>query len=227
MGIIFALCIMVLWLVHLGYLLFFIEPSFSSVWFYLHILIQTYLYTGLFITAHDAMHGSVTLNRRLNNFIGYLATTLFAFLSYRKLSKKHYEHHRFPATDRDPDYSSRSNNVFIWWALFMKNYVTIGQIVLFAIAFNLLLLWFSEFQLLAFWVVPSVLATFQLFFFGTWLPHRRPHTDEMLPHNSRTLRRNHLWAMLSCYFFGYHREHHESPTTPWWRLYRLKNDSSF
>jgi beta-carotene ketolase (CrtW type) len=29
--------------------------------------------------------------------------------------------------------------------------------------------------------------------------------------------------MLSCYFFGYHYEHHESPQTPWWKLYQIKN----
>jgi beta-carotene ketolase (CrtW type) len=28
--------------------------------------------------------------------------------------------------------------------------------------------------------------------------------------------------MISCYFFGYHFEHHESPQTPWWRLYQSK-----
>jgi beta-carotene ketolase (CrtW type) len=27
---------------------------------------------------------------------------------------------------------------------------------------------------------------------------------------------------LSCYFFGYHFEHHDSPGTPWWRLWRVK-----
>jgi len=169
------------------------------------------------------MHGSITRARGLNNFIGHLAATLFAFLSFRVLSIKHYEHHRFPATSKDPDFDPHSNNFFIWWVVFMKNYVTVWQILFMAITFNLLLIWFSEFQLLAFWVAPSILATLQLFFFGTYRPHRRPHTDSMKPHNSRTLKKNHLWAMLSCYFFGYHHEHHESPTTPWWKLYQMKD----
>ena len=213
---------MALWLGHLLYSLFFVQTDFLSPFFYLHILIQTYLYTGLFITGHDAMHGIVAKNRKVNDVFGHMATMLFAFLSYSTLRKKHYLHHRFPATEKDPDFSPRSNNFFVWWFVFMKNYITWWQIVLMAITFNILLIWFSETRVIAFWVLPAILATFQLFFFGTYLPHRRPFTEEMGPHHSRTQSRNHLWAMLSCYFFGYHREHHENPTTPWWRLYQTK-----
>jgi beta-carotene/zeaxanthin 4-ketolase len=138
------------------------------------------------------------------------------------LMKEHYKHHRFPATEKDPDFSTKSNNFFLWWFSFMKNYTRWWQILLMAVTFNLLLLRFTEAKLIAFWVVPAFLGTFQLFFFGTWLPHKRPITEDMKPHNARTLKKNHFVAMLSCYFFGYHREHHESPTTPWWKLYKLK-----
>lgn len=222
MGIIIAVSIIVIWLGHLIYALLFVQPDFGNPFLYIHILIQAYLYTGLFITGHDAMHGLVAKNRKLNNFFGHLATNLFAFLSFRVLSKKHYLHHRFPGTDKDPDFSPNSNNFFVWWFTFMKNYVTWWQLLAMAIAFNVLLIWFSEFQLIAFWVLPAILATFQLFYFGTYRPHCRPFLPNMEPHNSRTQRKNHLLAMLSCYFFGYHWEHHESPTTPWWKLYSIK-----
>jgi beta-carotene ketolase (CrtW type) len=222
MGIFIAIIIIVFWAGHLAYCLFFVDFNLLDPFFYFHVLLQAYFYTGLFITGHDAMHGVVAKNRRLNNLIGHLATTFFAFLSYKVLSKKHYLHHRFPATEQDPDFSSRSNNFFVWWFIFMKNYTTWWQIVLMAVTFNVLLIWFTEVQLLSFWVVPAIFATLQLFFFGTYLPHRRPFSDKMTPHNSRTQKRNHLWAMLSCYFFGYHWEHHESPTTPWWQLYQIK-----
>jgi beta-carotene/zeaxanthin 4-ketolase len=222
MGILIAITIIFLWLGHLLYLFFFIEINFQSPLLYLHVLIQAYLYTGLFITAHDAMHGTVAKNRKLNNFIGHLATTLYAFLSYKVLSKKHYLHHRFPASDDDPDFSPHNNNFFVWWFVFFKNYFSWVQILLMAITFNVLLIWFSEVKLIVIWVIPAILSTFQLFFFGTYLPHRRPFSNNMQPHNSRTQVKNHVIAMLSCYFFGYHWEHHESPTTPWWKLYKLK-----
>lgn len=222
MGILIGTAIIFVWLGHLLYLLLSAEINYQSPMLYIHILLQTFLYTGLFITAHDSMHGSVARNRKVNNFIGHLATTFYAFLSYRTLSKKHYLHHRFPATEEDPDFSPRSNNFFVWWFIFMKNYITWWQILFMAITFNVLLIWFSEARLILFWVLPAILSTFQLFFFGTYLPHRRPFSEKMQPHFSRSQPKNHLAAMLSCYFFGYHWEHHESPTTPWWKLYKMK-----
>ncbi|MCE1155531.1 MAG: fatty acid desaturase [Bacteroidales bacterium] len=101
----------------------------------------------------------------------------------------------------------------------MKAYLTVGQLVFMALLFNLGLICFDEIQLLVLWVLPAIASTFQLFYFGTYQPHRMPHTNDMLPHNSRTLPRNHLWAFVSCYFFGYHYEHHASPATPWWKLW--------
>jgi len=29
-------------------------------------------------------------------------------------------------------------------------------------------------------------------------------------------------SLLTCYHFGYHREHHEAPGVPWWRLPELR-----
>ncbi|MDQ1141520.1 fatty acid desaturase [Pedobacter agri] len=37
-----------------------------------------HLYTGLFITAHDAMHGTISSNKTINNFFGYLAVFIYA-----------------------------------------------------------------------------------------------------------------------------------------------------
>jgi beta-carotene ketolase (CrtW type) len=184
--------------------------------------VQTWLFTGLFITGHDSMHGTICRNRALNNFLGFLATTLYSGLWYPTLKKKHYLHHIHVGTGKDPDYHTGNQNFFIWWFSFMKQYLTIWQLLIMAAIFNAGLLFFNELQLIVLWIVPSVLSTFQLFFFGTYLPHHLPHTIEMEPHKARSQRRNHVWAMLSCYFFGYHFEHHESPQTPWWMLYRLK-----
>ncbi len=107
---------------------------------------------------------------------------------------------------------------FVWFATFMARYATLSQIVVMAVLFNLLKLRYDEPSLWAFWIVPAVLASLQMFYFGTYVPHRLPHTDAMLPDNARTLAKNHAVAMLTCYFFGYHAEHHASPGTPWWGL---------
>ncbi len=222
MGILTAIIIIGLWALHLVYILTSVTPAWNSVLMYIHIIFQGYLYTGLFITAHDAMHGTVSSNRIVNKTIGWFSTILFAGMSYNRLLRNHKLHHKYPGTENDPDYYIKSQNFFLWWGAFLIRYTTISQIVIMAVAYNLLNLYISEINLWLFWIIPAFLGTFQLFFFGTFLPHRKPHEESMEPHKARTLGKNHLWAMVSCYFFGYHYEHHESPSTPWWRLYKAK-----
>jgi beta-carotene ketolase (CrtW type) len=222
MGIVIALSIIFIWISHLTYILTFVNVDFTSPLFYLHLLFQTYLYTGLFITGHDAMHQTVSRNKKLNRAIGTIAAFLYAGLSYRKLIVNHFKHHKNPGSEDDPDFNVKSQNFFVWWGSFMLRYATVIQILIMAIAFNLLKIWIPEKSLWFFWVIPALLSSLQLFFFGTYLPHRKPHDHNMEPHKARTQKKNHLWAMVSCYFFGYHFEHHDAPDTPWWQLYKTK-----
>lgn len=221
MGILIAIGIIFLWAAHLMFVLSSVDIDFTNPVFYLHILLQAYLFTGLFITAHDSMHKTISKNKLINNAIGYLTSFLFAGLSYNKLIKNHKLHHKYPGSKEDPDFNTKSQNFFVWWIKFLWRYISIVQLIIMAVLFNVGKIWITEESLIFFWIVPAFLSTFQLFFFGTYLPHRKPHSHEM-PHNSRTQKKNHLWAMLSCYFFGYHVEHHSSPATSWWKLYKLK-----
>ncbi len=225
MGIFLAILIMGLWGVHLYYILFFVEVSWINPWMYLHLMIQAYLYTGLFITGHDAMHRSVSKITWVNNSIGYISVFLFAGMSYGKLMKNHWDHHRYPGTEKDPDFYVKSQNFFVWWAAFVIRYATLWQFLAMALIFNAFkyLAGVDPSAIVVFWVIPAVLGTFQLFFFGTYIPHKLPHTEEMGKHRARTLKQNHLWAMASCYFFGYHNEHHSFPGLPWWQLHKVKN----
>jgi beta-carotene ketolase (CrtW type) len=217
-GVIIALTIIMSWALCLWALLH-LEVHFYSPFLYLAVLVQTHLYTGLFITAHDAMHGVVSRHRKMNKAIGVVAAGLFAFNSYNRLFPRHHEHHRFVATDRDPDY--HGGNFLAWYYSFLKQYITWQQILLMALTYNLFKLAFPVENVVLFWIIPSVLATFQLFYFGTFLPHRGEHAADNR-HKSSTQAKNHLWAFLSCYFFGYHYEHHEKPAVPWWQLYKEK-----
>ncbi|GJQ33352.1 MAG: beta-carotene ketolase [Ignavibacteriaceae bacterium] len=221
-GLFIALAIIGLWGGHLFYILSYVDPDPLTVIFWVHLFVQGYLYTGLFITGHDAMHGTVSKNKTVNKVLGFVATILFAGMSYNRLIKHHFDHHRYPGSEKDPDFNVKTQNFWLWWFTFMRRYTTIGQIVFMAVAYNVLKIWFSEQAIILFWVVPAFLGTLQLFYFGTYLPHKYPHTEEMLPHNARSLKKNHVWAMVSCYFFGYHYEHHSYPGIPWWRLYRIR-----
>ena len=182
---------------------------------YVFILVQMHLYTGLFITAHDAMHGTVSSNRTLNNAVGHICTMLYAVFWYPKLYTKHHLHHNHVHSASDPDYHKGS--FLAWYTRFIRNYLSIWQVVIMAVLFNVLKLWIPQINLLLFWVLPSLLSTLQLFYFGTYLPHKGNHDNI---YHSGSQQRNHLAAFFSCYFFGYHYEHHHSPATPWWRLWK-------
>ena len=216
-GLIIAWTIIFLWLVSLILLLSW-EISWTNPLTYLAVLVQMHLYTGLFITAHDAMHGVVSSNKQVNHLTGWIAAILFSYNFYWKLFPKHHEHHRHVATDHDPDYHP-SGKFLIWYFSFLRQYITIWQILMMAITFNILKLFLPVENLVLFWMAPAVLSTLQLFYFGTYLPHRGERENE---HHSHTQAKNHLWAFLSCYFFGYHYEHHDAPGVPWWRLWREK-----
>ena len=220
-GTFIAAAIVLAWTVLLVYLLQFYQVDFASPLTYIFLLLQTHLYTGLFITAHDAMHGVAAPGRPLlNRLIGTFTALLFAYNWYPRLLPRHHAHHKHVATTDDPDYHHGS--FFPWYFSFLKNYITWWQIVLMAFTYNLLQLFFPLENVILFWMIPAILATFQLFFFGTYLPHRGEHAPDN-PHKSTTQKKNHLWAFISCYFFGYHYEHHDKPYLPWWQLYKTKD----
>lgn len=226
MGIFWAFIIISLWTMNLVYSLFLFDLVGSGFWWIILVVTQTYLFTGLFITAHDSMHGSICKNRKLNSFIGRLSLVLFAAFSYSRVYKEHIAHHRYPGTEKDPDFSPQNQRFFPWLGRFLIHYITPIQIGFMAAVFMVMqyVLKVPVPNLLLLWILPALLSTVQLFMFGTYLPHRRPHNPEMKPHNARTQKKNHILAMLSCYFFGYHFEHHVSPRTPWWKLYAVKQE---
>ncbi len=218
LGVGIALLIIALWLTNL-YIALQYPFSWSDPVCWLLFILQTHLFTGLFITAHDAMHHTIAPKiPRFNHAIGRICTFLYAFFPYQKLFTEHHRHHRHVHTDDDPDYYE--GNFVMWYLQFIKNYLTIWQILAYAIVFNILKLYLPTSNLIFFWIAPALLSTLQLFYFGTYLPHKGEHDNH---HQSRSLSKNHFWAFVSCYFFGYHYEHHDKPFVPWWQLWRVKD----
>ncbi len=189
------------------------------------IVVQAWLSTGLFIVAHDCMHGSFApRQRKLNTVVGTLCLAAYAGLSYAALYPKHHAHHAAPGTPDDPDFHAGApRQALPWFVHFFRGYYTHGQILRITVAaIAYLLLGVSLINIVAFWAVPALLALAQLFVFGTYLPHRHeelPFADE---HNARSNSLTPLASLVTCFHFGaYHHEHHLKPQTPWWRLPHL------
>ncbi|WP_310489461.1 fatty acid desaturase [Chamaesiphon sp. VAR_69_metabat_338] len=195
------------------------------------ILGRTFIQTGLFIVAHDAIHGSVLPgHRRVNKCFGHLALALYALLPYQKLAHHHWQHHLQPGRLGDPDFHDGvRDGLGAWYVKFMQEYLDFRQkVVLF---FGMKVIFFSLFlgfhvpipNLFLFWVLPIVLSSMQLFFFGTYLPHRSagretPTSQHQNSHNAISTNYPIIWSFLTCYHFGYHWEHHEYPSLPWYQL---------
>ncbi|MDZ7957182.1 MAG: fatty acid desaturase [Aulosira sp. DedQUE10] len=221
-GLFIAILIITVWAISQIYLFYFDFSKFNALILLPIILWQTFLYTGLFITSHDAMHGVVLPhNPKINHFIGSLSLSLYGVLPYQKLLKKHWLHHHNPASELDPDFhNGKHHNFFAWYFHFMKSYWSWRQIISIVIIYRvfLYLLHIPAANLNYFWALPSLLSSLQLFYFGTFLPHKKPVGGYILPHNAQTVDRPIWWSFITCYHFGYHEEHHEYPHVPWWQL---------
>ena len=188
------------------------------------ITLQCWLYTGVFIVAHDTMHGSLfPKSPRLNAILGTLILFVYAGFNWRTMRDAHHAHHDYPGTEKDPDFNaSNPKSFWPWYLKFFTTYFGFKQIIT-LIGFTLayILLGANYLNTIVMWAVPAILSSIQLFYFGTYLTHRHkePFPDE---HNARTNEFGYIASLLSCFHFGYHHEHHLFPHEPWWRLPKRK-----
>ncbi len=227
-GLIIACFIIATWTISLKFFLTINIPETHIILILVSILWQTFFFTGLFITAHDAMHGVVfKQNSKINDFIGYLTLFLYGFFSYQKLRKRHGLHHQSPASELDPDFhDGQHKNFFAWYLYFMFRYWSGLRFLGMTIAYHSVknILYISEINLILFWAIPLLLSSIQLFYFGTYLPHREPLEGYRNSHRSQSIYCPFFWSLITCYHFGYHEEHHRYPYISWWQLPIKKSD---
>ena len=186
------------------------------------ILLQCWLSVGLFIVAHDCMHGALAPGRPVvNRTLGRLALLLYAGFSFDRLAPKHFEHHRHAGTEADPDFdAAHPPSFWPWYRRFIRQYLGLRELSVIAavVTVYLLLLRANPANLFLFWALPAILSSLQLFLFGTYLPHRTGSDPFPDRHRARSNAYGKALSLLTCFHFGYHHEHHRSPATPWWRL---------
>ena len=192
--------------------------------------LQTWLGAGMFIVAHDAMHGSLAPGRpRLNFVIGQACVGAYAAFDYRKLRTAHHGHHRSPGGPDDPDFHvARPDAFWPWFLRFFTTYFGWRELAVLTAVFWIWLLAFKAdpLNLALFWGLPSILSALQLFIFGTWLPHRHAAAAPGFAdhHNARTIPMPWIASLATCFHFGLHHEHHLTPSAPWWRLPRVRRE---
>ncbi len=217
-----ACAVVTVWAISLVILLSIPIAAQSLLWIPIVVICQTFLHTGLFITAHDAMHQSVCPTVPvLNHAIGVVALLLYGFLFYPTLSKKHWQHHQHPATELDPDFhDGHHTGLVLWYFRFMGGYWGWKNMAAIGVGYCITHHFFHSphLNLLLFWAIPALLSSVQLFYFGTFLPHQEPPQGYSDAFRTRSIHRPFLWSLLTCYHFGYHYEHHQHTDIPWWRL---------
>lgn len=193
------------------------------------VALRTQLQTGLFIVGHDAMHQVLWPKRRYwNDRLGAVVLALYAALPYTFCQANHRRHHQFSATALDPDFPSEPGGSAVsWYCQFMISYLSAEQMAALLMTWSAFVLIFrritatSAVNVLVFCILPLLLSSFQLFVFGTYLPHRRQREEasNRLPDSLDFP----LWlSLLTCFHFGYHREHHENPRLAWFELPRAR-----
>ena len=215
------------WLAGHVYAVWFLEVAEEPLLAVVLFALQTWLSVGLFIVAHDCMHGSLAPFRpAVNLAVGSLVLRLYMGFSYRRLIAKHHAHHRYAGTERDPDFDpDHPSNGVRWYWTFMRGYLdwyvfwVTGALVTAYVAALYAHGGAGRAMHILFWTGPSLLASMQLFYFGTYRPHRH-EGDEGFADRHRSRSNDYpVWAsLLTCFHFGYHHEHHDNPHVPWWRL---------
>lgn len=195
------------------------------------VLLRTQLQTGLFIVAHDAMHGLLVPSRpRWNNALGSLALLLYAGLPFSDCRRHHRHHHAQPGSVFDPDFCSglqSGSGALQWYGRFLGRYLRPRQMLLLLGFWGLLVgstvlgaavpAPLAALRLLLVVTLPLLLSSLQLFVFGTYLPHRVQGFPECRPHPI-SLNLPPWLSLLACFHFGYHREHHDNPGLSWHEL---------
>lgn len=182
--------------------------------------LQCWLSVGLFIAAHDAMHGTLAPGRpRLNTAVGTALLFVYAGFSFTKLRAAHIAHHKYPGTAADPDFAAEHPSAFWpWYGTFIRRYFGWRSGVFVSTVVTVyFLLGAPPLNILLCYGLPAIASSLQLFYFGTYRPHRQgsAFADH---HNARSDHFPTWLSLLTCFHFGYHHTHHLDPGVPWWRL---------
>jgi len=222
-GLLLATAIVGTWLAIHAWAMFAFDLTWTSLPLALVVAtVQCWLSVGLFIVSHDAMHGSLAPGRpRLNAAVGASLLFLYAGFGWRKMRDAHFAHHRAPGSPDDPDFDADHPRHFgRWYMSFLRRYFgwRSGLYVSLVVTVYWLVLDVPAEKIVLLYGLPAIASSLQLFYFGTYRPHRHEEAAFADRHNARSEGFGPALSLATCFHFGYHHEHHLAPHLPWWRL---------
>lgn len=231
-GLALALVIAGSWLAIHFYAMFVFELTWSN-WPLALVMaaVWCWLSVGVFIVSHDAMHGSLVPGRpKLNGAIGAVLLALYAGFGWKHLRDAHFAHHKLAGHAGDPDFDENNPDNFLrWYATFFRRYFGWRSILYVhsVVGIYWLVIGVPMVQIVLLYGMPALCSSLQLFYFGTYRPHRhlpQASADTAATsrfhdhHNTRSEDFGTLASLATCFHFGYHLEHHRRPDVPWWAL---------
>jgi fatty acid desaturase len=208
----------------------------------------------LFTVTHDAVHHSVSTNERLNDFVGTVATPIWAAtLAFKCFRYTHSQHHRFTnhQDGRDPDRWTMTGPAwqlpFRWatvdvahvayylrhintrsWREWRDQLLQIGLLTA-AIVAAVATGHVSELVLL--WLLPARITFFLIGFLFDYLPHNACHaTPSESKYRTTTIRLGGERIVSPMMLYqNYHLVHHMHPRVPFYRYVRvwLRNEKHY
>ena len=223
LGLLLAALIAGSWLGIHFYAMFVFELSWQA-WPQLLLMaaLQCWLSVGVFIVCHDAMHGSLAPGwQMVNSALGAVLLFLYAGFAWRKIRDAHFAHHKHTGKNGDPDFdTAHPTQLWAWYWTFFKRYFGWQSLLYVNTVVGIYLFVFDIpfMQIFLLYGAPALLSSVQLFYFGTYRPHRHGEGAFVDGHNARSDNFSTLASLASCFHFGYHLEHHRRPDVPWWAL---------
>lgn len=107
------LAILLEWIIIIGAILLHITFQNPLAYLLVYVIISTRLY-ALYSLIHEAIHHLIVKNKQVNDIISQLFLGIPLFINLRAMRDRHFAHHKYLFTDKDPEMKLLAYNEFVF-----------------------------------------------------------------------------------------------------------------